>query len=172
MWGIQIPAWKCEKCLEWVITDGKKPEKCTNCNNSNLSQDLDTFDTWFSSGQWPFATLMTGKKGDFEYFYPTSVMSTAYDILPFWVIRMIMLGLYATDKVPFKDVFIYGLVRDDKGQKISKSKGNVIDPIEMSEKYGADALRMSLIWGALVENDISLSEDNIKGQRNLSLIHI
>jgi valyl-tRNA synthetase len=95
-------------------------------------------------------------------------METAYDILPFWVLRMIMFGLYSTSKVPFTDVLIHGLVRDKEGQKISKSKGNVIDPIDMAEKYGADALRMGLIWGALVESDISLSEDNIRGQRNFA----
>lgn len=167
-WGIRIPAFRCDKCMAWVITDGKKPKKCPECESSSLTQDEDTFDTWFSSGQWPFATLKTTKEGDFEYFYPTSVMNTAYDIIPFWVIRMIMLGLYETDQVPFKEVFIYGLVRDRNGEKISKSKGNVIDPIEMAEKYGADALRMSLIWGSLVENDISLSEDNVRGQRNFA----
>jgi valyl-tRNA synthetase len=95
-------------------------------------------------------------------------METAYDILPFWVIRMIMLGLYETGEVPFKEVLIHGLVRDAKGEKISKSKGNVIDPIDMAKKYGADALRMGIIWGALTENDISLSEDNVRGQRNFA----
>lgn len=168
VWGIRIPAFRCDKCLEWTITDGKKPEKCSSCGHGNLNQDPDTFDTWFSSGQWPYATLQTTKKGDFEYFYPTSVMETAYDILPFWVIRMIMLGLYSTQKVPFYDILLHGLVRDSQGEKISKSKGNVIDPIEMVEKYGADALRMGIIWGALVENDVSLSEDNIRGQRNFA----
>lgn len=168
VWGIRIPAFRCDKCLGWTVTDGKVPEKCTSCGHQKLTQDTDTFDTWFSSAQWPFATLQTTNPGDFEYFYPTSVMETGYDILPFWVIRMIMLGLYITDKVPFYDVLLHGLVRDKEGQKISKSKGNVIDPIEMAEKYGADALRMGLIWGALVENDISLSEDNIRGQRNFA----
>jgi valyl-tRNA synthetase len=168
VWGIRIPAWRCEKCLEWTITDGEIPKKCSSCSHQELVQDLDTFDTWFSSGQWPYATLQTTKPGDFEYFYPTSVMETAYDILPFWVIRMIMLGLYETGKVPFKEVLIHGLIRDAKGEKISKSKGNVIDPIDMAKKYGADALRMGIIWGALTENDISLSEDNVRGQRNFA----
>lgn len=169
IWGIRIPAWRCEKCLEWVITDGPTPKECQLCHNGILKQDNDTFDTWFSSGQWPFATLRTSPfAGDFEAFYPTSVMETAYDILPFWVIRMIMLGLYATGEVPFREVLLHGLVRDKEGQKISKSKGNVIDPIEMAEKYGADALRMGLVWGALVENDISLSEENINAQRKFS----
>ena len=168
VWGIRIPAWRCDKCLEWTITAGESPKSCGFCGHQSLSQDHDTFDTWFSSGQWPFATLQSSEKGDFEYFYPTSVMETAYDIVPFWVIRMIMLGVYATGKVPFEKVLIHGLVRDREGQKISKSKGNVIDPIVMSEKYGADAVRMSLVWGALVENDVSLSEDNVRAQRNFS----
>ena len=168
VWGIRIPAWRCEKCLKWTITEGKTPQICEFCRHDKLSQDTDTFDTWFSSGQWPFATFRASQPGDFEYFYPTSVMETAYDILPFWVIRMVMLGLYSTGEVPFKEVLIHGLVRDKEGQKISKSKGNVIDPIEMCRKYGADALRMGILWGSLVENDISLSEENIRGQRNFA----
>jgi valyl-tRNA synthetase len=168
VWGIRIPAWRCQKCLEWTVTDGDLPEKCSSCGHSELTQDSDTFDTWFSSGQWPFATLQTTRPGDFEYFYPTTVMDPSYDILPFWVIRMLMLGLYVTDNVPFEIVLLHGLVRDKYGVKISKSKGNVIDPIEMVNKYGADALRMASIWGSLVENDNSLSEDNIRGQRNFA----
>lgn len=168
VWGIRIPAWECQKCHGWTITSGKEPEKCSSCGNTELIQDKDTFDTWFSSGQWPFATLKVNGEKDFETFYPTSVMNTGYDILPFWVIRMIMLGLYATGKVPFKEVVLHGLVRDREGQKISKSKGNVINPLEMSQKYGADAVRMSLVWGALIENDICLSENNIRGQRNFA----
>ncbi|MCL5019009.1 MAG: valine--tRNA ligase [Patescibacteria group bacterium] len=168
VWGIRIPAWKCTKCHQWIITDGAIPTKCPDCDNSSLTQDSDTFDTWFSSGQWPFATLKTTKQSDFESFYPTSVMETSYDIIPFWVIRMIMLGLYTTGKVPFEKVLIHGLVRDKLGQKISKSKGNVINPIEMVEKYGADAVRMGLIWGGLIENDIVLDEEKIKGQRNFT----
>ena len=184
VWGIRIPAWRCEKCLEWTITDGEAPNECRSCHNGILKQDEDTFDTWFSSGQWPFATLLSSsnsklqmtndkfsdvnKDSDFNKFYPTSVMETAYDILPFWVIRMIMLGLYATNEVPFKEILIHGLVRDREGQKISKSKGNVINPIEMTEKYGADALRMGILWGALIENDVALSEENINGQRKFA----
>jgi len=169
VWGIRIPAWRCDKCLDWIITEGTKPKECPKCGEKTLTQDADTLDTWFSSGQWPFATLKTSPfAGDFESFYPTTVMETAYDILPFWVIRMIMMGLYVTNKVPFEKVLIHGLVRDKEGQKISKSKGNVIDPIEMTKKYGSDALRVSLVWGALVENDICLSEDNVRGQRNFA----
>jgi len=168
VWGIRIPAFQCGDCGKWTVTTGDVPTECSACGKGNLVQDSDTFDTWFSSGQWPFATLKTAKKGDFEYFYPTSVMDPAYDILPFWVIRMLMLGLYETGKVPFQTVLLHGLVRDKEGQKISKSKGNVIDPIEMIKKYGADALRMATIWGALVENDNSLSEENVRGQRNFA----
>jgi valyl-tRNA synthetase len=184
VWGIRIPAWRCKHCLEWTITEGKEPKKCHACGNTKLKQDSDTFDTWFSSGQWPYATLLSSsgisnfqfpisnkdkaKFKDFFYFYPTSVMETAYDILAFWVIRMIMLGLYATNKVPYHNVVLHGLVRDKNGDKISKSKGNVINPLQMSDKYGADAVRMSLVWGTLIENDIALSEDNIRGQRNFA----
>jgi valyl-tRNA synthetase len=168
VWGIRIPAWQCVACQKWVITDGKKPTRCQFCGGKDLRQDTDTFDTWFSSGQWPFATLMAQDKEMFKTFYPTSVMETAYDILFFWVLRMIMLGLYATKKTPFKTVVIHGLVRDAHGVKMSKSKGNVINPLEMVLKYGADALRMSMIWGGLVENDINLDEQKIKGQRNFA----
>jgi len=168
VWGIRIPAWRCEKCLEWIVSDEAEPVECPKCGHNKLNQDTDTFDTWFSSSQWPFATLQTTKPGDFEKFYPTTVMNTGYDILPFWIIRMIMLGLYATDKVPFEEVVIHGLVRDRQGQKISKSKGNVINPIEMAEKYGADSLRMGLLWGGLIENDITLDEQKINGQRNFA----
>lgn len=168
VWGIRIPAWSCEKCHEWTITSGETPTKCDRCGHSKLTQDIDTFDTWFSSGQWPFATLQTTVDGDFGKFYPTSVMETGYDILPFWVIRMLMLGIYVTGKTPFENILLHGLVRDKEGQKISKSKGNVIDPIEMADKYGADALRMGLLWGALIENDVALSEENINAQRKFA----
>jgi valyl-tRNA synthetase len=168
VWGIRIPAWRCNNCMEWTVTDGGVPEKCLHCSAAKLTQDPDTFDTWFSSGQWPYATLKATSKEDYEYFYPTTVMNPAYDILPFWVIRMIMLGLYSTGGVPFEEVLLHGLVRDKNGVKISKSKGNVIDPIVMAEKYGADALRIASIWGTLVENDNCLSEDNIRGQRNFA----
>lgn len=168
VWGMRIPAWVCGKCTKWTITDGLVPERCDHCGHDKLVQDSDTFDTWFSSGQWPFATLQTTKKGDFETFYPTTVTDPSYDILPFWVIRMLMLGIYSTGKVPFKTVLLHGLVRDKDGIKISKSKGNVINPIEMVEKYGTDALRVALIWGVSVENDNSLSEEKINGQKKFA----
>ena len=166
VWGIRIPAWNCTDCNSWIVTDGKQPAKCTSCPNTKLMQDPDTFDTWFSSGQWPFATLQASS--DFDYFYPTSVMETAYDILPWWVCRMIMLGLYITGDVPFRTVYYHGLVRDEKGQKMSKSKGNVINPLAMVNQYGADALRMALIYGTAAGNDQSLSEDKIRGMRNFA----
>jgi len=168
VWGIRIPAFRCERCLQWTISEGEKPTNCRFCGFDKLTQDSDTFDTWFSSGQWPFATLKIKGENDFKYFYPTSLMETGYDIIHRWVIRMIMLGIYMTGKVPFRQVLIHGLVRDKYGQKISKSKGNVIDPIEMADKYGSDALRMGLVWGTLIENDISLSEENIKAMRNFT----
>lgn len=168
VWGIRIPAWKCAGCSQWIVTEGEKPERCPKCAGTNLEQDPDTFDTWFSSGQWPFATLRVNRPGDNEYFYPTSVMETGYDILPWWVCRMIMLGLYATDNVPFRTVCLHGLVRDSKGQKMSKSRGNVINPITMIDQYGADALRMALVYGTALGNDLALSEDKIRGMRNFS----
>ncbi|HOX40559.1 MAG TPA: class I tRNA ligase family protein [bacterium] len=131
-------------------------------------QDSDVFDTWFSSGQWPFATLKTAKDGDFDKFYPTTVMETAYDILFFWVARMIMLGLYITDEVPFRNVYIHGLVRDKDRQKMSKSKGNVINPLGVAEIYGTDAVRMALVIGASAGNDVIISEDKIRGMRNFA----
>src|SRR5258708_3265367 len=127
VWGIRIPAWKCIDCNEWTVTDGSVPSSCSRCDSRNIEQDTDNFDTWFSSGQWPFATLGYPDNDDYKYFYPTSVLETGYDILFFWVARMVMLGLYVTGKIPFENVYLHGLVRDSKGQKMSKSKGNVIN---------------------------------------------
>jgi len=166
VWGMRIPAWKCDRCLAWTVTSGETPSSCQSCSSTKLTQDTDTFDTWFSSGQWPFATLQS--KGDFDYFYPTSVMETGYDILPWWVCRMLMLGIHLTNDVPFKTVYLHGLVRDSKGQKMSKSKGNVINPLAMVDQYGADALRMALVFGTGAGSDQSLSEDKIRGMRNFA----
>lgn len=192
VWGIRIPAWHCNRCAQaqsekanaWIVTDGKKPDGCPTCGNTDVQQDPDTFDTWFSSAQWPYAALLSqsgishftfpisnGNKRqfrDFSYFYPTSVMETAYDILPWWVCRMLMLGLYMTGNVPFKTVYYHGLVRDAKGAKMSKSKGNVINPLTMVDRYGADAIRMALVYGTAAGNDQSLSEDKIRGMRNFA----
>jgi len=134
----------------------------------SIPEDNDTFDTWFSSGQWPFATLMSGKKNDFKSFYPTDVMETAGEIIFFWVARMIMLGLYKTKKIPFKYVYLHGLVLDAKGQKMSKSKGNVINPLDITEKYGTDALRIGLVMGNTPGQSLALDENKIKGYRNFS----
>lgn len=131
-------------------------------------QETDTFDTWFSSSQWPFATLQNTNPGDFERFYPTSVMETGYDILPFWVMRMLMMGLFTTGKVPFNQVYLHGLVRDQKGQKMSKSKGNVVNPLEITEKYGADALRMALVIRSSAGLDKSVGDGDFKAMRNLT----
>jgi valyl-tRNA synthetase len=145
---------------------------CSKCHSSHLLQETDTFDTWFLSGQWPLNTLGFNPKDpsksspDFKYFYPTSVMDTLWDILFFWVARMIMFGLYLTKDVPFKTVHLHSRVVDAKGQKMSKSKGNVVDPLVMTEKYGTDALRMSLVYGIAPASDFVVSEDKIRAQRN------
>jgi len=168
VWGIQIPAWYCRDCNKWTITAGEVPEKCKYCGSKNIERDKDTFDTWFSSGQWPFATLQTTKPGDFDRFYPTSIMETAYDILPFWVMRMMMMGLYLTNQTPFKKVYLHGLVRDEKGQKMSKSKGNAINPIDLIDKYGTDALRLALVMSTTAGHDSAVGETKVRGMRNLS----
>lgn len=172
VWGIRIPAWQCEKCHEWTVTTGNLPEKCGKCDSSNLTQDSDTFDTWFSSGQWPYATLeVSGKlhqSDDSTRFYPLSVMETGYDILPWWVCRMAMLSIFEKNKEPFSHVYLHGLVRDAKGQKMSKSKGNVINPLELVDKYGADALRFALLYGPATGADVPFSEDKARGMRNFA----
>jgi valyl-tRNA synthetase len=153
--GHQIPVWHCigdEKSgavcrLECKnpIVQAETPKKCPHCGSKNLTQDPDTLDTWFSSGLWTFSTLGWPKKTkDLAYFHPTSVLETGYDILFFWIARMIIMTTYALDEVPFKTVYLHGLVRTREGKKMSKSSGNVVDPLVMIEKYGADALRFSL----------------------------
>jgi len=131
-------------------------------------QETDTFDTWFSSGQWPVVTLEANGDALFKKFYPTSVMETGYDILPIWVMRMMLLGIYVTGKSPFKTVYLHGLVRDEKGQKMSKSKGNVINPLDMVEKYGADAMRIALVMSSTPGQDKAVGESTIRGMRNFS----
>ncbi|MBU6500219.1 MAG: class I tRNA ligase family protein [Patescibacteria group bacterium] len=143
-------------------------EPCKKCGGDIYEQDPDVFDTWFSSGQWPYLTLGYPKGKDFKNFYPTDVMETAYDILFFWVARMIMFGIYRTGHVPFKSVYLHGLVRDKDRQKMSKSKGNVVDPLGVSEIYGTDAVRMALVAGNTAGNDIIISEEKIKGYRNFA----
>lgn len=170
VWGIRIPAWKCLDCITWRVTDGEEPNKdweC-ECGKNNWVQDEDTFDTWFSSGQWPFATLESLSKEDLEDFYPTSVMETGYDILRWWVARMAMLGIYATGKVPFRHVVLHGLVNDPLGKKMSKSKGNVVNPIELADQYGADAVRFALVYGTALGNDQSLSYPTLEAARRFT----
>ena len=162
VWGIRMPVWyKEDGNGEDYVVSKTKP-------GDGFVQEEDTFDTWFSSGQWPVLTLKTNKPGDFEYYYPTTVMETAYDILVFWVMRMLMLGIYLTDEVPFKQVYLHGLVRDEKGVKMSKSKGNVLNPIDMIDKYGADALRMALVMSSTPGTDKNVGEETIRGMRNFA----
>ncbi|MEK9150880.1 MAG: valine--tRNA ligase [Patescibacteria group bacterium] len=182
VWGIRIPAWYCVKpniknakealthSANTIIIaeNGEIPEKCPDCGSEHLEQDRDVFDTWFSSGQWPFLVLGYPDKKDFKNFYPTTVMETGWDIMFFWVARMIMLGLYRTGKIPFKHVYLHGLVRDKDKQKMSKSKGNVVDPLGVVSEYGADALRMALIVGNAPGNDLAYSEDKVRGYRNFA----
>ena len=167
VWGIPIPAKICKKCGDGFADIEDKMEKCPKCGGE-VYDDPDTFDTWFSSGQWPFAVLGYPDNNDYKIYYPTDVMETGSDILFFWVARMIMLGIYVTGEVPFKTVYLHGLVRDVNKQKMSKSKGNVISPIEMSEKYGTDALRMALVVGNTPGSDMALSEDKIRGYKNFA----
>lgn len=164
-WGHRIPVWYCNECEE-VIVDRTTPEKC-KCGSKNLRQDEDTLDTWFSSGLWTFSTLgWPEKTEDLKYFHPTSVMETGYDILFFWVARMIIMTTYALSDIPFEKVYLHGLLRDKEGRKMSKSLGNGIDPLEMIEKYGADALRMALFIGGTPGNDTRIYEEKIEGFRN------
>jgi valyl-tRNA synthetase len=162
-WGHRIPAWYCQECEHVVVAD-EAPAKCEKCPSSDLVQDEDVLDTWFSSALWPFVTMgWPEKTDDFKTFYPTDLMSTGFDIIFFWVARMIMMGLKFTKDIPFRHVFINGLVRDFKRRKMSKSEGNIIDPLEMIEKYGTDALRFTLAALAIPGMDLSLSEERMAG---------
>ncbi|GAB7022266.1 valine--tRNA ligase [Salidesulfovibrio brasiliensis] len=164
-WGHRIPAWTCEDCGELIVSIDD-PTKCT-CGSANLVQDEDVLDTWFSSALWPFSTLgWPDDTKELAKYYPTSCLVTGFDILFFWVARMMMMGLQFMDEVPFHDVYIHALVRDEKGKKMSKSTGNVIDPLDMIEKYGADALRFTLTSFAAMGRDIKLSEQRIEGYKH------
>ena len=165
VWGIRIPAFK-NKAGEWIVENDKDKQKELLANG--YVQDEDTFDTWFSSGQWPFATLETLGRPIADYFYPTSVMETGYDILPWWVVRMMMLGKYITGDEPFKKVYLHGMVRDKHGAKMSKSKGNVINPLELVDKFGADALRAALVFGTKEGGDTNMSEEKTIAMRNFA----
>ncbi len=164
-WGHRIPVWYCDDCGR-IVVEVEQPDACP-CGSHNLRQDPDVLDTWFSSGLWPFSTMgWPEKTATLERFYPTSVLTTAFDIIFFWVARMIMLGLRFMDDVPFREVFVTALVRDYEGKKMSKSSGNVIDPIDIIEVYGTDALRFTLASIAVPGRDINLSEERIEGNRN------
>jgi valyl-tRNA synthetase len=165
-WGHRIPVWYCQDC-QAVIVAREDPASCATCRSHNLVQDPDVLDTWFSSGLWPFSTMgWPAATPELKKYYPTSVLVTGFDILFFWVARMIMLGLKFMDDVPFHDVYIHALVRDAEGQKMSKTRGNVIDPLIMIDSYGADALRFTLTALAVQGRDIRLSEERIAGYRH------
>ncbi len=165
-WGHQIPAYYCDKCGE-INVDLEKPEKCSKCGSIELHQDPDTLDTWFSSALWPFSTLgWPENTEDFKTFFPTDTLVTGYDIIFFWVVRMMFSSLEQTGEVPFKDVFIHGIVRDSQGRKMSKSLGNGIDPLEIIEKYGTDSLRYSLVSGTSAGNDMRFLPEKIEAAGN------
>ncbi|MEX0918873.1 MAG: valine--tRNA ligase [Candidatus Paceibacterota bacterium] len=167
VWGIPIPAKLCAACRDGFVDLDDKISNCPKCGGA-VTPDPDTFDTWFSSGQWPFAVLDYPDGNDYRQFYPTNVMETAGEIIFFWVARMIMLGLYRTDQVPFTQVYLHGLVTDAKGQKMSKSKGNVMSPIDLAERFGTDALRLALIIGNTPGLNTSLSENKIKAYQHFA----
>ena len=169
-WGHRIPAYYCEECGEIVVARStEKPETCPKCGCNHMVQDEDTLDTWFSSALWPFSTLgWPEQTEELNYFYPTDVLVTGYDIIFFWVIRMVFSALEQTGEVPFKHVLIHGLVRDSQGRKMSKSLGNGIDPIEVIDKYGADALRLTLITGNAPGNDMRFYWERVEASRNFA----
>ncbi len=167
-WGHRIPVWYCEDCSGMTVAR-EDPSQCQHCASENIHQDEDVLDTWFSSGLWPFSTLgWPDETEDLKYFYPTSVMETGYDILFFWVARMIMSGLEFTGEAPFHTVYLHGLIRDEHGQKMSKTKGNVIDPLIVMDKFGTDALRFTLLVGSAPGNDMNLSEKKVEANRNFA----
>jgi valyl-tRNA synthetase len=165
-WGHRIPAWYCQECGE-VIVGKEEPQTCTQCKSTNIQQETDVLDTWFSSALWPFSTLgWPDSTDELRTFYPTSVLVTGFDILFFWVARMMMMGLHFMGNVPFRDVYIHALVKDEQGQKMSKSKGNIIDPLEVLDSFGTDSFRFTLSILAAQGRDIRLSEERIAGYRN------
>ncbi len=167
-WGHRIPAWTCEDCGKLTVSE-TDPTQCCHCGSSHIKQEDDVLDTWFSSALWPFSTLgWPDNTEDFQYFYPTDVLVTGYDIIFFWVARMIFSACEHTGKPPFHTVFIHGLVRDDKGRKMSKSLGNGIDPLEIADKYGADALRFNLVTGNSPGNDMRFYTERCEAMRNFA----
>jgi valyl-tRNA synthetase len=167
-WGHRIPAYYCQECGE-IMVQKDAPHKCSKCGSTNIKQDEDVLDTWFSSGLWPFSTLgWPNQTEDFRYFYPTDVLVTGYDIIFFWVVRMVFSALEMTGESPFKNVFIHGLVRDAEGRKMSKSLGNGIDPLEVVDQFGADALRFMLMTGISPGNDTRFNNDRLESSRNFA----
>ena len=167
-WGHRIPAWYCADCGEITVAR-TAPDKCAHCSGENIEQDPDTLDTWFSSALWPFSTLgWPEETEDLKHFYPTNTLVTGYDIIPFWVMRMMFSGIEQTGKAPFDTVLIHGLVRDALGRKMSKSLGNGIDPLEIIDQYGADALRFTLATGNSPGNDMRFSDDKVSASRNFA----
>ena len=165
-WGHRIPAWTCEDCGELIVSE-QDPDVCPRCRSSRLVQEEDVLDTWFSSALWPFSTLGWPEQSkELQMFYPTSVLITSFDILFFWVARMMMMGLHFMNEVPFRDVYLHALVRDKDGKKMSKSKGNVLDPLELMDQYGTDALRFTMAAFAAQGRDIKLAEERIEGYRH------
>ncbi|HIL30767.1 MAG TPA: valine--tRNA ligase [Dehalococcoidia bacterium] len=167
-WGHRIPVWYCSAC-EHMTVMVEDPDKCESCGSAEIEQDGDVLDTWFSSGLWPHSTLgWPEQTADSKYFYPTSVLETGYDILFFWVARMIMLGIENTGQVPFKTVFLHGLIRDATGAKMSKTRGNTLDPLELIERFGTDALRFALTTGTAPGNDLRFGENRLEAARNFA----
>ncbi len=167
-WGHRIPAWTCKNCGQ-ILVSREDPTACPQCGGAELAQETDVLDTWFSSALWPFSTLgWPDATPELKIFYPTSVLITAFDILFFWVARMMMMGIHFMGEVPFREVYIHALVRDPEGQKMSKSRGNVIDPLDLMESYGTDAFRFSLAAFAAMGRDVRLSEERIAGYRNFA----
>ncbi len=167
-WGHRIPVWYCSAC-EHMTVMVEDPDKCESCGSAEIEQDGDVLDTWFSSGLWPHSTLgWPEQTADLKYFYPTSVLETGYDILFFWVARMIMLGIENTGQVPFKTVFLHGLIRDATGAKMSKTRGNTLDPLELIERFGTDALRFALTTGTAPGNDLRFGENRLEAARNFA----
>jgi valyl-tRNA synthetase len=167
-WGHRIPVWYCDDCDELTVAM-EDPTSCQACGSANIRQDPDILDTWFSSALWPFSTLgWPDDTEDLRYFYPTTILETGYDILFFWVARMIMMGLECAGDIPFHYVYLHGMVRDGQGQKMSRSKGNVIDPLEVIDEYGSDALRFSLLTGSTPGNDVNLSLTRVEANRNFA----
>lgn len=167
-WGHRIPVWYCQKCEGLTVTVDA-PQTCQHCGSADIFQDPDVLDTWFSSALWPHSTLgWPDDTEDFRYFYPTSVMETGYDILFFWVARMIMMGLEDTGDIPFRVVYLHGLIRDEKGEKMSKMRGNVLNPTELIDQYGTDALRFAITVGTAPGNDVNLGKDRLEAGRNFA----